>query len=116
MSRTAEELAAADDVEAQTLWRSVRAKVLAGRDRFEEAEQLAREAVRLIRTTDAPGWQADALIDLAEVLHRSGRQSEARVVATEARDLYAEKGNEIAAARAAALVISLSVPDPSGTA
>ncbi len=39
----------------QALWRSVRAKVLAGRDLAEEAERLAREAVRLIRTTDAPG-------------------------------------------------------------
>jgi len=108
ISRTAEEIAAADDVEAQALWRAVRAKVLAGRDRFEEAEQLAREAVRLIRTTDAPGWQADALLDLAEVLRRSARLDEARVVAVEAKGLYEEKGNVIAAARAAAIIHSLA--------
>jgi predicted ATPase/class 3 adenylate cyclase len=112
LSRTAEELAAEDDVEAQTLWRSVRAKVLAGRDSVEEAELLAREAVRLIRTTDALGWQADALLDLAEVLRRSGRRDETRVVAIEARELYAGKGNTIAVARATAIVASLSVADP----
>jgi ATP/maltotriose-dependent transcriptional regulator MalT len=111
ISRTAEQLAAADDVEAQALWRSVRAKVLAGRDRVEEAERLAREAVTLIRTTDAPGMQADALLDLAEVLARSTRLDEARVVATEAKRLYAEKGNAIALARATAALDSLSAPD-----
>jgi ATP/maltotriose-dependent transcriptional regulator MalT len=106
-SRTAEEIAAVDDVEAQTLWRSVRAKVLAGRDRFEEAEQLAREAVRLIRATDASGWTADALLDLAEVLRRSARFDQARVVAVEAKQIYEDKGNVIAAASAAALIDSL---------
>jgi predicted ATPase/class 3 adenylate cyclase len=110
VSRTAEEIAASDDVVAQALWRSVRAKVLAGRDLGEEAEQLAREAVRLIRTTDALEWQADALLDLAEVLRHAGRRDEAQAVAAEARDLYAEKGNTVAAARAAATVESLSAP------
>jgi len=109
ISQTAEELAAADDVEAQALWRSVRAKVLAGRDRVVEAERLAREAVRLIQTTDALGMQADALLDLGEVLSRSGRLDEARVVTDEARLLYQEKGNTIAAARPAAMVDPLSV-------
>jgi tetratricopeptide (TPR) repeat protein len=108
ISRRAEELSAPDDVEAQALWRSVRAKVLAGRDLAEEAERLAREAVRLIRTTDAPGMQADALLDLAEVLHRSARPDEARAVAAEAKGLYEAKGNTAAAARAAGLLDALS--------
>jgi predicted ATPase/class 3 adenylate cyclase len=108
ISRTAEGIAAVDDVEAQALWRSVRAKVLAGRDRVEEAERLAREAVRLIQTTDAPGMQADALVDLATVLRRSGRTDETRVVALEARRLYQEKGNAVAAARAGTIIDSLS--------
>ena len=103
ITRRAEELSDADDVEPQALWRSVRAKVLAGRDLAEDAERLAREAVRLIRTTDAPGWQADALLDLAEVLRRSARPDEARAVAAEAKGLYEIKGNMAAAARATAL-------------
>jgi predicted ATPase/class 3 adenylate cyclase len=107
ISRTAEELTAADDVEAQALWRSVRAKVLSGRDLAGEAESMAREAVRLIRTTDAPGMQADALLDLAEVLRRSARLDEARVVADEARRLYQDKGSLVGAARAAAVLTAL---------
>ena len=52
---------------------------------------------------------ADALLDLAEVLRRSGRPDEAQVVAAEAKRLYEEKGNAIAAARAAASIDALSV-------
>ena len=107
ITRRAEELSDADDVEPQALWRSVRAKVLAGRDLADEAERLAREAVRLMRTTDAPGMQADALLDLAEVLRRSARPDEARAVAAEAKALYEIKGNTAAAARATALLDAL---------
>ena len=96
----------------QALWRSVRAKVLAGRVHAAEAEELAREAVRLIRTTDAPVMQADALLDLAEVLHRSARPEEARAVAAEAKGLYELKGNTAAAARAAALLDRLGPAIP----
>jgi tetratricopeptide (TPR) repeat protein len=108
ITRRAEELSDLDDVEPQALWRSVRAKVLAGRDLAEDAERLAREAVRLIRTTDAPGMQADALLDLAEVLRRSDRSDEALAVAAEARELYEIKGNTAAAARATELISALS--------
>jgi predicted ATPase/class 3 adenylate cyclase len=108
ITRRAEEISDADDVEPQALWRSVRAKVLAGRDLAEEAGQLAREAVRLMRTTDAPGMQADALLDLAEVLRRSASPDEARAVAAEAKALYESKGNTAAAARATALLDALA--------
>jgi class 3 adenylate cyclase/tetratricopeptide (TPR) repeat protein len=96
-------LSDADDVEPQAAWRSVRAKVLAGRGRTGEAELLARDAVRLVRTTDSPWMQADALLDLAEVLRRSTGPDEARAVAAEALGLYEVKGDRAAAARAAAL-------------
>jgi predicted ATPase/class 3 adenylate cyclase len=108
ITRRAEELSDADDVEPQALWRSVRAKVLAGRAVAGEAERLAREAVHLMRTTDAPGMQADALLDLADVLRRSGRSDEARAVAAEAKGLYELKGNKAAAAQAAALLDGLA--------
>ena len=57
-SETAEELGAPDDVDAQSLWRCVRAKVLARQGRLEEAEALARAAIELCadrRTRDAGG-------------------------------------------------------------
>jgi class 3 adenylate cyclase/tetratricopeptide (TPR) repeat protein len=104
ISRRVEQLSDADDVESQAAWRSVRAKVLAGRGRAGEAELLARDAVRLIQTTDSPWMQADALLDLAEVLRRSARLDEARAVAAEALKLYEVKGDRAAAARVAVLV------------
>ena len=101
-------LADADDVEPQAAWRSVRAKVLAGRGEVDEAERLARHGVRLAGTTDSPWMQADALLDLAEVLRRAGRPDEARAAAAEALGLYELKGDTAAAVRAAAAVGALS--------
>ena len=97
-------LSDSDDVEPQTAWRSVRAKVLAGRGEVGEAERLALDAVRLVRTTDSPWMQADALLDLAEVLGRAERPDEARAAAAEALELYELKGARAAAARAAAVI------------
>jgi len=65
---TASQLAAEDDVEAQALWRLVRAKVLSQRGDPLEAERLAREAVFALGESDAPLIRVEALIDLAEVL------------------------------------------------
>jgi hypothetical protein len=48
--------------------------------------------------------QAEGLLDLAEVLRRSGRLDEARAAAAEALELYEVKGDRAAAVRAAALV------------
>src|SRR6266540_3912188 len=61
---TASQLAAEDDIEPQALARSVRARVLASEGTLDEAERLAREAVELMRQTDAPVKQGDALMDL----------------------------------------------------
>jgi class 3 adenylate cyclase/tetratricopeptide (TPR) repeat protein len=97
-----------DDVEAQALWRRVRAKALAGEGRLGEAELLARESVEILAPTDAPVMRADALVDLAEVLH--GATSDRQAALDEALGLYEGKGNAVAAARVRALLGSL-VPD-----
>ena len=47
-----EELADESDVDAQSLWRTTRAKILAQRGSLVEAEALAREAVELLAPTD----------------------------------------------------------------
>jgi ATP/maltotriose-dependent transcriptional regulator MalT len=103
----AELLSDPEDVEPQAAWRSVRAKVLAGRGRVDEAEALARDAVQLVRTTDSPWMQADALLDLAEVLRLAARLDEARAVAAEALGLYEIKGDKAAVVRAVAVVDAL---------
>jgi class 3 adenylate cyclase/tetratricopeptide (TPR) repeat protein len=109
----AKELAAEDDLEAQVLWRGVRARILATEGDFEEAERLAREAVDLMRTSDAPVKQADALMDLAEVLVKSGQTRAAQAVIEESKKLYESKQNTVARAQVEALLAEL---EPTGSA
>jgi class 3 adenylate cyclase/tetratricopeptide (TPR) repeat protein len=113
LAEVCREMAAPDDVGAQYQWRSVRAKLLAAVGNAAEAEPLAREAVRLIRTTDQPNAQGDALAGLAEVLLVSGAFDEAADALREAVSLFEAKGNEVSAGRARQLlaaVVGLPVP------
>jgi predicted ATPase len=102
-TRKSEELAPADDLWTQAVWRSVRAKALA-RDvgRLPEARRLARDAVDLLNPTDAPLWRADGLRDCAEVLSLAGEHDEARALLTDALALYDQKGASVPAERARA--------------
>ena len=99
-TETAEELSAADDVGSQMLWRQVRAKVLARRGAYAEAERNARDAVSLADSTDMLNWQGRALVDLAEVLALAGRREEAAAELDRAIVLYKRKGNVVADASA----------------
>ena len=96
------EAAAEPDVPEQFLWRKARAKVLAARGVGEQAERLAREAVRLAERTDHLEEHADALMTLAEVLRRAGRAAEAEPALEEALRLSEQKGNTVLAQRARA--------------
>jgi class 3 adenylate cyclase/Flp pilus assembly protein TadD len=71
-SRTVESLSNAEDIDAQALWRGVRAKVLARRGQIGEARRLAEEMLVLRRQAESPGLEAEALADLAEVQRLSG--------------------------------------------
>jgi tetratricopeptide (TPR) repeat protein len=103
-SRTAEAHAGSDDLSVQPLWRAVRAKVLARRGMFAEAEALAREAAQLAESTDALNLNGKVLLDLAEVLRLAGRADESASTAAKAARLYERKGNVVAGRRARALV------------
>ena len=102
-TRKSEELAPADDLWTQAVWRSVRAKALA-RDvgRLPEARRLASDAVDLLHPTDAPLWRADSLRDYAEVLSLAGEHDEARAFLTDALALYDQKGASVPSERARA--------------
>jgi class 3 adenylate cyclase/tetratricopeptide (TPR) repeat protein len=91
-----------EDAASQAILGGTRAKILARRGSFEEAESLAHGTVSLIRQTDALNMQGDALMDLAEVLRLAGRGDDAAAAATEAVALYARKGDEVSRARAGA--------------
>lgn len=105
LSRRAEQATADDDTESQALWRMVRAPILARAGEFAPALDLARSAVDLVRRTESPLLQADALAELAQVLHLAGQPAEARRALDEATALYDAKGNRVAAARARAIAI-----------
>jgi hypothetical protein len=93
----AEGLAAADDVEAQIVLRTVRARLAAFAGRVDEARLLAREAVELTGQTDAPVLRADTLVDVADAL--DGSDGEGLAALEEARALYRQKANLIGMAR-----------------
>ena len=79
------------------LWRQARGKALARRGDLEEGERLAREAVALAGETEMLNAQADALIDLAEVLALAGRDATPDL--DRALALYERKGNLVMAER-----------------
>ena len=90
LAAAAQELADADDVEAQALWRRVRARVRAQEGQLEEAEALVRESLAILAPTDAPMMRAEALVDLAAVLLAAGTRmgrphSRRRSISTRAR-------------------------------
>jgi DNA-binding SARP family transcriptional activator len=97
-----------DDVQAQILWRAVRAKVLAREGRLEEAEALARAAVALAEQTEFILVHANACRDLGEVLRLAGRPGDARPALEEALRLYHEKGNRVSARRMRAALAELN--------
>jgi class 3 adenylate cyclase/tetratricopeptide (TPR) repeat protein len=107
-TRISESSADPTDLSSQIAWRSVRAKVVARRGRFDEAERLARDAVTLSEGTDFLDESGDALSDLAEVLVMAGRHDEARDELIRALDLYEEKGHLVHAGRAKRTVAELN--------
>jgi tetratricopeptide (TPR) repeat protein len=94
-----------EDVDGQTQWRRVRAKILARRGELEEAERVGREAVEIASATvDILDLRAEALADLGEVLRLAGRSQESRAAFAEANRLYGAKGNVVGSLRIQALL------------
>jgi class 3 adenylate cyclase/tetratricopeptide (TPR) repeat protein len=105
-----EELAATADMASQISWRAVRAKILARRNEFAAAEELARGALALAEQTDGLNSQGRALMDLAEVLELAGRAGEAQPVVEQALHLFERKGNAVSARKARAVLSAFEVP------
>ena len=107
LSQVSVDVASPEDFMSQTLWRALRAKVLARRGATSEAESLGREAVEIGRKTDSIDMQGDVLVVLSEVLRLAGRAQPAREAVEEALRLYERKGNIVSAARARAVLADL---------
>jgi tetratricopeptide (TPR) repeat protein len=92
--------AAPDDVYSQVMWRTVTSAVHAQSGRAKTAEDLAREAVELIRPTDFLNLHWYAFLNLARVLELLGRNGEAAAAADEAAHAARVKGSPVAERRA----------------
>ena len=99
----AQELATADDVDSQSLWRCVLGKVAARRGAVAEGEALVLEALEILAPTDAVLLQFGARADLAEVRRLAGREEEARAALREAIRLAELKQSPVLVAAAQTL-------------
>jgi predicted ATPase/class 3 adenylate cyclase len=107
LSEFSERITVEGDVDAEVRWRQLRAKTLARRGRYDEAEPLVREAVRIVAPTDYLDLHADALFALAEVMQLAGRSADAAEALRDALDVCRRKGNLVGAGRAEALLAAL---------
>jgi hypothetical protein len=102
------EIASPDDLEAQALLRSVRARVLASRGQLADPRALAHEVLELVGQTDDLVLRADSLVAVAEALEGS---PEERVAALgEALELYEQKRHLVGVARVEAELAATPVP------
>jgi tetratricopeptide (TPR) repeat protein len=99
LTETAGEAGAADDVITQMLILQVRAKILARRGEFADAERFARAAVAWGEPTDSLEVKANSYHDLAIVLTGAGKRDEALAALEQAKALYEEKGHTVGVAR-----------------
>jgi DNA-binding SARP family transcriptional activator len=104
---TSREHAGREDLDAESSWRSVEAKLRAREGAFADAEELAREAVEIAASTDKLNHRAKTLLDLAEVLRLADRDGDAHDLVRDSVRLYELKGNT-AAAHAARMLLSAS--------
>jgi class 3 adenylate cyclase/tetratricopeptide (TPR) repeat protein len=104
------ELGASDDVITQMLARQVLAKLAARRREHPRAATLAGEAVALAETIQHPVAQADAQMDLAEVLALAGQTERATAELERAAALYERKGATACLARAQRRLNELATP------
>ena len=104
----AEELADEDDVLSQVLWRTARARLLAGRGETGAAIEEAERAVAMATDSADIDLLGDAQAELGEVLRRAGRPDEAGPPLREALALFERKENVVSAERVRARLAELA--------
>jgi class 3 adenylate cyclase/tetratricopeptide (TPR) repeat protein len=92
-TRIAEEISAPDDLDAQAIWRGVKARIHARAGEFADALRLANEAVELRERGDMVVDRAEALVDLADLHDASGNSTAADALRRAALDLVRAKGD-----------------------
>ena len=102
LCRTTAHTTATDDVFTQVMYLGVQAKCLARAGRCADAERMARAAITLAEPTDLLSLQADAMLDLVEVLRTCAQTDAADHALGASLVLCRLKGNSAAAANALA--------------
>lgn len=100
---------AADDLGPLVVGRSVEAVVLAARGRFDDAEHLGREAIRMFADAEDPDTQGLIRMDMARVLLMAGKIEEAAHAAQEALVFFERKGNRASSASTRTFLTRLGV-------
>ena len=99
LCRSSRELAASDDTDAQSMWRTAMASVLVHRGELDRAERLVREALAILATTALPLNRGEAWSSLASVYQARGDFTGARDALENALACYEPKEDFIDAAR-----------------
>jgi tetratricopeptide (TPR) repeat protein len=105
-------IAPESQLQAQIVWRQVRAVVLARRGQATEAEELVRSAITMSEQSEQLNSRAQAMADLGEVLLLAGRQEGAAEAMSRARELWEQKGNRVRAHRARGQAPRVTGPEP----
>jgi tetratricopeptide (TPR) repeat protein len=108
LTEEAEAASIADDIDAQTRWRSTRAKVLACGGHLAAARQLADEAATLSSLTSDALLQAQTLVARAEVNRLAGAAGLAEASLREALSIYEDRRVVPLAERAKTALASLT--------
>jgi ATP/maltotriose-dependent transcriptional regulator MalT len=109
----AREVAVETQFDAQIKWRSLQALVEARQGDYEIAHRLAVEVSTLAEQSGQPDTQAEALLDLAEVLLLASRREESVEAARKALGIYDQRGSANLVRKVERLLASLSAhPEP----
>ena len=108
LTERTEEIAAADDLDAQVKWRLARTQALIASQRLPEAERFSREAIAAADAADMTVLSADSFTALADVLLAAGSPSEAVPALERALALYEAKGDVVSAVKRRSTLDALS--------
>jgi tetratricopeptide (TPR) repeat protein len=106
-----QEHATGTDIDAQSSWRTVAAKLSARAGEFGKAKQFAEDALGLAEETDALNHRAKILLDFSEVMALGGRCDESVEMARESLRLYELKGNVVSAGQAQAMLVEAALAE-----
>jgi class 3 adenylate cyclase/tetratricopeptide (TPR) repeat protein len=107
-ARLSRDASTRDDYNAQALWRSAEARLLAREGSFDEGETLARESVALIDRSDELNNAAHVLLGLVEVYRLAARPDDAVRALDDALARFERKGNLVMTERCRTLREELS--------